>query len=380
MRTKLQGVKLIDKGLYEVRVYWTDAKTGRYRETLRRVKAKSAKEAAEVRVQIAQELAESSGTKKRIRLTDYATSWLVWKRKTLRKTTLARYVDALDGHILPLLGEYYVDLLEQADIVAWLGQQSGKAETINGRLRILKTMLADAAVELSLAQNPAARVKAIPAEHETNIKRDGYKLSQEELTKVLDAALKHAPKWFPLIYLLAFTGLRFGEATALHWADVDWLRKQIRIERSQTRRIVGPPKTKSSRRMVPLSDEMAEVLKQHRATLIDRGYEGELVFPGDTGDYLYSSALQKPMRRILAHAGINRPIPRAHGFRHTYNNLVRQIAGEVAARAIVGHSTLTASERYSAVGPDERHEIAEAIRVKIRVSSKKEKGPAEAKP
>jgi len=47
------------------------------------------------------------------------------------------------------------------------------------------------------------------------------------------AILKNAPVEYQAIFLLdAVTGLRRGEILALQWGDIDWINREIRIERA----------------------------------------------------------------------------------------------------------------------------------------------------
>jgi integrase len=65
------------------------------------------------------------------------------------------------------------------------------------------------------------------------------------------------------------TGLRRGEALALHWSDVDLTGGHVRVRwtlaRVDRRLVFDEPKTASSRRFVPLPSPVAEALKRHRA-------------------------------------------------------------------------------------------------------------------
>ncbi len=68
---------------------------------------------------------------------------------------------------------------------------------------------------------------------------------------------------YPLALTLALTRLRYGEPTALRWADVDDEAGVIRVVRAQWHGIVGKTKT-GNMRSVPLTVELAEVLQDHR--------------------------------------------------------------------------------------------------------------------
>ena len=55
-----------------------------------------------------------------------------------------------------------------------------------------------------------------------------------------------------MVWLTLLTGLRIGEILALSWNDVDFAAGQIRVTRGYYRGMMGTPKTKHSRRSVPI--------------------------------------------------------------------------------------------------------------------------------
>ena len=50
-----------------------------------------------------------------------------------------------------------------------------------------------------------------------------------------------------------------------------------------------------------------------------------------------------------------------HGLRRTFNNLSRQVAGEIVTRSITGHVTAAMTEHYSHVGSEEKLAAAGSI-------------------
>src|SRR5690606_16298124 len=85
-----------------------------------------------------------------------------------------------------------------------------------------------------------------------------------------------------LVSTMAWTGLRFGEASALEWRDVDLDAGTIRVRRAQWRGIVGHVKAKASKRTVVIPDEVIETLREHRRAMLagqQTGVGSPLVFP-----------------------------------------------------------------------------------------------------
>ena len=70
------------------------------------------------------------------------------------------------------------------------------------------------------------------------------------------------------MHLIAYTGLRRGEALGLLWRCVDLERGYLAVEGSLVRRARGvalePPKTATSRRIVDLDPSTVEALAAHR--------------------------------------------------------------------------------------------------------------------
>ena len=67
------------------------------------------------------------------------------------------------------------------------------------------------------------------------------------------------------------TGLRTGELAGLKWSDIDFKNRTMKIERTMEYRYsvgewrVGPPKSKSGYRTIPLTDEAIRILENQKA-------------------------------------------------------------------------------------------------------------------
>jgi len=96
---------------------------------------------------------------------DFAQSWLKLKLKRgdIHTTTAGRYADALDLHVLPRFGSFALHALTPSAIDQAIAEWSGKyaRETVNGWLRVLRTMLADAVAQKLIPDNPASMVRAL---------------------------------------------------------------------------------------------------------------------------------------------------------------------------------------------------------------------------
>lgn len=371
--TRYPGVYRVldEKNSYRLRGKVKDPKTGRTIGLDKIVEASSDKEASRKHSELLADLARSSTPKERTRFRVYATSWLRLKLPTLKPATRAHYAEVLDNHILPAcvceisehgekpcstpLGEHYLDAITTDDLARWRNtmlEQGARPATVNSRLRILKAVLREAVDELDLPRDPTRRLAALP---EVRAEDDPNCLTAAELYRVLEASAQHTPRWYAMFYTLAFTGMRFGEVTALKWSDVDEAAGTIRIARGQWKGRVGTTKT-GVVRTVPLSSELLGVLQAHRHAMLKEqhpGFSEGWMFPADKGGLMHNTAPRRALAKCLRAAGVKTRFT-IHGFRRTFNNLMRQVTAGEVVRAMTGHSTVAMTEHYSHVGGDEK--------------------------
>ncbi len=130
------------------------------------------------------------------------------------------------------------------------------------------------------------------------------------------------------------------------------------------------PKTRQSRRTLPLPAVLAAQLRAHRprqreerlrAGELWRGKEWGLVFATRTGEPLSGRTLVKQFKAHLTRAGL--PDIRFHGLRHSCASLL--LAQEIHPRVvmeILGHSTITLTmDTYSHVLPVAQRAAADLI-------------------
>ncbi len=163
------------------------------------------------------------------------------------------------------------------------------------------------------------------------------------------------------VYATAFyAGLRAGELQALRWEDVDLAGGIIRVERSWDK-IEGAqdPKTRSSRRTVPIAPVLRDELVEHRMCQ-DRDGAG-LVFGRSEVTPFAHPALLARARRIWKVKGI--AYVKLHDARHTFASLLIA-AGEDPKRvqSYLGHSSIAVTfDIYGHLLPGSEKESAERI-------------------
>lgn len=374
---KDRGIKKLPDGRLEIRVRGVDPRTGKRKEVRRVVENQGIKKARELQLEMREELENPRGTdEQRLTLTDYVQRWLKSKKLSgYRPMTLDNRLQVLEDHILPKLGDIYVDAIRGQDVKDWLAFSATKLQpaqknnsdreerygprTINGWLRVLKLILRDAAADLELDRDPTRRIQALKEPRGKD-----KALSAAELRGFLDAASRLLVKKkitfanYTLLQLGFFTGMRWSELSALYWKDLDAELGCIRIVRGQVRKHVDSTKTGKAR-TVPVPPNVLEALEEHRRKMVRDQAPGVgtgIMFPSRTGDYRLPSSVTKTLRNICDEAGIARPVS-PHWMRHTYNNLMRQAkVDKVVLQSTTGHSTDAMTEHYSHVELQEKKE------------------------
>lgn len=354
------GIAKLGRQQYEVLVTRRDPRAGGQRISRRRVVNGSRYEAEAAKRELEAELeAEISGkARPKLTLGDYAQQWLEARSATLRPSTRTKYVNDLERHILPALGHMQLTDLRPRHVSAFLAKNEGAPKSKKNRLALLRSMakdaLADELIDRDFCLRVSVKVPPFYTEDEPNL------LTPSQLKAVL--ACIPLP-WLDLARMLAFTGLRWGEATALHWSDVDLERGEITIKWNNARGVLGRPKTDTGFRTIPLARPVIDILRARKERMEAERHPGlsrDLVFPREDGELYRGWYFGPVLRSACQKAGITiRFTP--HGFRRTWNNIARRRAGGVVVRAMIGHASESMTDLYSLVDREEKRTAAEDV-------------------
>ena len=374
-----EGIRKLLDGRLLVRVRARDSRTGRYREKeVTMDLGATMSDAISVREDLREQIiAGGANVVTRERFEAAAQSWLTTKLPSWRKSVRDHVADLLDHHILPTLGDLYVDAMVHSDIVSWRDAQAKlrrggrndapflSPDTVNSRLRLLKQVLADITGERGIP-NPAARVPALRVPKKR--KRKG--LDVAEAGAMLVEMRATSPAWYPITAVGLLTGQRWGALSALEWSQVHWDRGVIVFDRAHVRGVVDDQKTGADVE-VPLVPALRAILEAQRQELrhlekkrrerrapgtvvLDTaaGLEGRWVFPSRTGALMQPSSLRAPLRAACIAAKV--PVISPHGLRYTFNRAMTRITTTEIAQSITGHVTDQMTMHYSWVGNDEK--------------------------
>lgn len=254
----------------------------------------------------------------------------------LKPKTRENSLSAYHAHVEPRWGHVAVGEVTAPVVRSWVTEKindgAGPA-TIERALGMLRQILEVAVESGNLAANPVDRVKAPKRQHRGR----GY-LSHDQVRALAAAAGTSGP----LIYFLAYTGLRFGEAAALRVRDVDTMRRRVRVERSVVevggKMVFGTPKT-HEKRTVPIPAFLTEFV----APLMEgRGREA-LVFGDGTSPVRVNNWRRRDFHRALKAcqaADPEFPTISVHDLRHTCASLAVSAGANIKAlQRMLGHAS-----------------------------------------
>ncbi len=182
-------------------------------------------------------------------------------------------------------------------------------------------------------------------------------------TEVHAVTAKIPPRYQALIQVMAFGGLRFGEATALQRQDVSPTGDAVTVRRSVRRVagrwLVGPPKTDAGHRTVALPASVGRQLAAHLTRYVATEHDA-LVFATSTGSFLAVSNFHSTFRRAVNACDL--PPVRVHELRHTGATLAAATGASTAELMHrLGHASAAAALIYQHATTHRDIEIARAL-------------------
>jgi integrase len=255
--------------------------------------------------------------------------------------------------MLPAIGHCRLNSVTKADcrlLVAELVTRGKGAPTIQGVVRLLHRIFEVSLEEERITKNPVHGV-SVPKMK----RRQPRFLSADEVARI--AAL--VPLRFrALVYFLAYTGCRIGEASALSVRNLDLGESVVRIVESSPevrgKKIHGDPKTRKVR-VVHLGPQLQQILKDH-VTKYGRPLDpNAFVFTGEREAQIRQNAFRSRVFQPAARkAGIAPPIPTVHDLRHTAASLMAKAGYSLReAQEELGHSHATMTALYTHLFPND---------------------------
>lgn len=306
---------------------------------------------------------------------EMAEKWLA-SRHDLKPSTWWKYRGLLDNHVIPAWGELGLNAVLGEDIAVWVAKLvKGTSDGGSGlgpsqarhAYRVL-AMVLEWCVPTRIPRNPTRGVKPpipLDAEH--------VYLSYDQVEKLAAAAGKLRTNYDKptacaainpaFILLLAYTGMRWGEAAALRVGRVDLGKRRVRIAVTFTevggKQLEVLPKT-GKKRTVSIPASLVPLLKP----LTEGKADTELVFTTKRGDSLRSHNWRtREFNAAVTAAGLEVNGLTPHKLRHTAASLAIAAGADVkVVQQMLGHADASMTLNiYGHLWPDRLDEVADVL-------------------
>ncbi len=285
-------------------------------------------------------------------------NWLeIWTKQikhNIKQRSFNSYRDIINNHICPQLGEYELEQLSPKilqQFVFYL-QENGNNKT-HGPLSpnsvilivtILKQAIKDANLYEITSKNYTNLVKLPSVDY-------GHVSAFEkwEQQKIEKYCLENKKNYVGIIICL-YTGLRIGELLALTWKDIDFENNIMCISKSayqtkvngKIKIIVDTPKTKTSNRIIPISKQLAAILKKNK-----KNSTSKFVISTKNSTMVGTRSYQKTFEYMLKKLNIAKK--NFHSLRHTFATRALEFGIDVkTVSEILGHKdAMITLKRYT---------------------------------
>ena len=345
----------------------------------------------------------------RVLLKDYLRTFLSLRKPDIKPYTYEGYKNNIENHIIPALGDMYLQQLMPADIKSFYAKKRKERETapaekdklqaaqaaqneartqeqktaatallnqVNARLakthplgetallyihRVLHAALSEAVDNQLIASNPADRIKPpkpTPVRHS---------LPEEGGVRLLFASVI-GQEYELAVHLAVAGGLRRGEICAGEWDQLDWVDNKFLVDKAivqtkETGRMVDLPKKEKIREVFlppSLMDRLRiEKAKQEtEAEFFGEAYQkNNLIVKHRDGSPYTPTSLSSAINDAIKRAGLKTTL---HGLRSTYVSMGYKLgADEKAITDSAGHHSVEFNRlKYQSVYDSMKEDLA----------------------
>lgn len=326
-----------------------------------------------------------------ITLDEWFKKWInVHKYGVIRASTKSTYTQVYKKHIAPTLGKVRLQDITQLrvkDLLKKLDENGFGYETKNKVRILILDMFNKAMIDEFINRNPAKSIKLTRDEE-----KDVRVLTPKEQTEFFDAC---KGTFYDNLFIVAVTtGLRVGEISALRWEDIDFERNTIKVTRTllyqkieelgDTKKTfhINPPKTKTSKRDVPMGRQCILALKKQymqkniiaskTPKKVDEKFQ-DLLFTTKYNTPINSQIMCDAIKRIVDEINLTKDtleevdVFSMHCFRHTFATRCFEAGIQPkTVQAYLGHATLQMTmDLYTSVLDDHKQNEIDKLENRI---------------
>ncbi len=278
-----------------------------------------------------------------------AQEWMDSLKPQLKESTIVKYTNILNLHVLPEYGKRHISEISRGEIMAFgnrlltaggVRDKGLSPKTVMGIISVIKSIFLYASQE---GKSPVvADVRNIFVKQSQKPMRV---LSCAEQQKLGGYLYRHLSLRNLGILLCLYTGLRIGEICALKWEDIlfdeQYLYVHCTMQRLQTMEngnaktavLISTPKSDCSIRKIPIPDALFVLLTENR-------HPPEAYFlTGSPNRYVEPRTMQNHYRTMARDCGIGDT--HFHTLRHTFATRCVELGFDVKSLSeILGHATV----------------------------------------
>ena len=314
-------------------------------------------------------------TNDKITLNKYFDEWIKQKEMAVKEATILAYNTVYHCHVAPTLGKHKIKTLERRQIVSVLNQVA-KAKGIgaaNYARRVIVSILNAAIHDDIIVRNVAAGIPMFKTTGKPARETIHRELTDQELKAFFKAV--QGSRYYNAFRFMLYTGVRVGECCGLQWRDIDRKSGIIHIRKTVTRNkegkwIIGEtPKTRTSKRDIPINKAVKEVIEEQWNLYCDTHdiiALNDMVFSNEQGETANTTSLRHSitgaLSRIRKNGGIISPFS-VHAFRDTFaSRAIRAGVPPNTLKEILGHTSLSMTmDLYAHVNQQDKIESMEKL-------------------
>jgi integrase len=297
----------------------------------------------------------------RVTFREYAETWR--RGQVHRPSTVVLVESHLRLHALPFFGDRPLTSIRPSEIQAWVKDRSAvlSPATVQTVYRVTASVFRSAVRDRIITATPCEQIKLPKI-----ARRQIVPLATNAVLRLADAM---PDRYRAVIIVASGTGLRQGEVFGLEVRHTDFLKRVARVEQQVISvsgggaPFLGPPKTPSSVRSVPLPEVVITALARHYELLgLEPTNDRQLIFTNDRGEAIRRTHFAEAFRRAVQAARLPTGT-RFHELRHYYASLlIRHGESVKVVQSRLGHASAAETlDTYSHLWPDSEDRTRQAV-------------------
>lgn len=340
-------------------VYYNDSFGNRKEKKSKYFKTK--KEALEAERDFLNKINTSDFDDKTISFEDVYKEWLKIKEKRLKSTSYYSLEKRCNLYILSYFNKFKLHSIRMNNINDFIDGLKNKnigMEYVNKIIGHLRELFNYAKDNYNFDYRIANNIIPYKLDVTQKIRESEWNYwTYEEFSSFIENVDN---EYYYLIFnFMYYTGMRMGEVIALKWNDIDFKRKEVRINKSFTNKVSGKkwdiidPKTTNSVRIIDLDDETLKLLKTHYNNEKKIYNFNDDMFVFGNQKHLSPTTLTRWLNKYIELSEVKKIT--LHGFRHSHVSFLIHLgldSRDVAER--IGDTVQVVEKTYYHMFPNKK--------------------------